>query len=106
MDPLIINSFSVTRVGAGYVDAVTDPHIGCFFVFDSANANHPLNGFPTVPLGLFYDQWFSTTNGFLRPMVSTTNGFCDNGGRCPLCRGWRLLLAMAGVSSVLAVLQA
>lgn len=62
VDPLILNSYDFL-LGAGYVFAVTDPQIGCFFAADGAIFEYPLSGFPTVPLGLPYDEWFVFDNG-------------------------------------------
>jgi len=62
VDPLVLNSYDFF-LGAGYVWAVTDPDIGCFFAADGAIFEYPLSGFPTLPLGLPYDEWFVYDNG-------------------------------------------
>lgn len=62
VDPLILNSYDFF-LGAGYVFAVTDPAVGCFFAADAAAFEYPLSGFPTFPLGYPYDEWFTYDNG-------------------------------------------
>jgi hypothetical protein len=62
VDPLVLNSYDFF-LGSGYVFAVTDPGIGCFFAADGAIFEYPLSGFPTFPLGYPYDEWFTYDNG-------------------------------------------
>jgi hypothetical protein len=61
-DPLVLNSFGPFLDG-GFVDAVTDPQVGCIFAADGAVFEYPLSGFPTVPLGLPFDEWFAFDTG-------------------------------------------
>jgi len=61
-DPLVLNSFDFF-LDSGTVNAVTDPQRGCVFVADGAAFEYPLSGFPTVPLGLPFDQWVAYDTG-------------------------------------------
>jgi hypothetical protein len=61
-DPLILNSYDIFLDG-GAVNAVTDPQRGCLFVADGGAFEYPLDGFPTTPIGLPFDQWFAYDTG-------------------------------------------
>lgn len=57
-DPVILTSFGYTYLDSKLVNASTDLFAGCVFIADGAIFEYPLWGYPTVPLGLPYDQWF------------------------------------------------
>ena len=62
VDPLVLNSFDFF-LDSGAVNAVTDPQRGCVFVADGGAFEYPLAGFPTVPVGLPFDQWVAYDTG-------------------------------------------
>lgn len=70
-DPVIITSIG-SFLGSGFVVAVTDPEAGCIFVADAAIFQLPLDGFPTVPLGLPFDEWFVFDTGLPVPFLPYT----------------------------------
>lgn len=70
-DPVIITSFG-GLLGGGFVQAVTDPNIGCVFVADAGVFESPLFGGPTVPLGLPFDEWFVFDTGAPVPFLPWT----------------------------------
>src|SRR5262249_39108597 len=61
-DPLILFDF-----GAGFVQATTNPQIGCRFVADAWASILPLELFPQVPLGFAFDLFLAIDDGLPSP---------------------------------------
>lgn len=57
-------------LGSSSVPAVTDE--GCTFVADAGQFYLPLDGFPTLPLGLPVDEWFVYDTGLPVPFLPYT----------------------------------
>lgn len=58
-DPVILTSVGYIYLDAKYVNAETVLPAGCAFIYDDAYFEYPLNGGPTTPLFLWYDQWLA-----------------------------------------------